>query len=386
MRKHLIGCLLWWVGCSTIHTSLAQTDSLHIFLQQKLHQIQTAGFAAGIVVGEELVWAKGYGYADLARNKPFTPSTIMNIASISKTVTGVALMQAVEQGLIALDHDLNDYLPFEVRNPHFPDQPITPRHLASHTAGIRDRLLVYEASYYPRGKAHEELGPFLRSYFEPTGRRYRKRNFYKQAPGTHYAYSNIGAGLAGYLLEVRSGMGFNAFTASHIFQPLGMNHTGWFYEEVDMNEHATLYSGRLKPKKLYRLATYPDGGLRTSVTDLSKFLSMLMNHGVYKGRRILSAESVQQMLTPYSGQDEASLQGSTYGLFVSIRRTRSGDLLKGHTGGDPGVRTFMFFMPEEKVRVLLLFNTKLNKKSQAEVGSMIRRMLDAGLAFRAAQR
>src|SRR5205085_7400589 len=144
---------------------------------------------------------KGYGYADVATRKPFTPDTVMNIGSISKTVTGVALMRAVQEGKLSLDADINRYLPFKVANPHHPGEPITLRQLATHTSGISDRWEVYKDTYFYGGEPDETLGDFLRAYFTPGGKHYATDNFLEAKPGTQREYSNIGAGLAGYIVE-----------------------------------------------------------------------------------------------------------------------------------------------------------------------------------------
>ena len=80
------------------------------------------GLGAAIIVDKKVVWMKGYGFADRARAVPFTPDTVMNIGSISKTFTGVALMHAVQEGKLSLDEDINAYLPFKVVNPHYPNE------------------------------------------------------------------------------------------------------------------------------------------------------------------------------------------------------------------------------------------------------------------------
>src|SRR6185436_9845830 len=99
------------------------------------------------------------------RTKPFTPNTIMNVGSIAKPFTGVALMRAVQEGKLSLDEDINAYLPFRVVNPYYPMEKITLRHLATHTSGITDQWSVYKNTYHFGGNAPEPLAEFLKSYF-----------------------------------------------------------------------------------------------------------------------------------------------------------------------------------------------------------------------------
>ena len=164
------------------------------------------GLGASIIIDKKFVWAKGYGYADKESKKPFTISTIMNIGSIAKNFTGVCLMKAVEEKKIALDDDINIYLPFKIINPYFPNEKITIRNLATHTSGLADRYPFYDSTYlYGAGDSPEDLGGFLKSYFDINGKYYSKENFLNHKPGTYYEYSNLPAALAGYIIEIVTG-------------------------------------------------------------------------------------------------------------------------------------------------------------------------------------
>jgi CubicO group peptidase (beta-lactamase class C family) len=104
------------------------------------------GVAVAIVRHGELLRARGYGWADLERRVPMTADTLLNVGSVSKTVTAIAVMQLWERGALRLDDDVNDYLPFAVRNPRHPDVPITARQLLAHRSSIRDGP-AYDESY-----------------------------------------------------------------------------------------------------------------------------------------------------------------------------------------------------------------------------------------------
>ena len=99
-----------------------------------MQEARIVGLGAAIIVNRKLVWSRGYGFADRERAVPFTQDTIMNVASISKTIIGAALMRTVQDGKLSLDEDINKYLPFKVANPSFPNEPITLRQLATHTS------------------------------------------------------------------------------------------------------------------------------------------------------------------------------------------------------------------------------------------------------------
>ena len=274
------------------------------FIEGQLAERHIPGMAAAVVVDGDVVWAKGFGYADLGTKQPVTPDTLFVMASVSKTMVAAALMHAVEHGRLSLDADINTILPFPVRNPHFPDAAITARHLATHSSGIVDNDKFYgsPASYHFGGDNPISLGAFLAAYLTPGGEFYDgKENFSNNAPGSKWQYSNVSAGLAGYVVESASGMPFDAYCRKYIFDPLGMVNTGWHQRDVDMSRHATPYAnleGEFVPYRHYGLATWPDGGLRTTVLDLGRFVGMIMEGGSLHGVSIMKPSTVQAMLEP----------------------------------------------------------------------------------------
>jgi len=324
------------------------------------------GVGAAIIVDRKIVWLKGYGFADRELAIAFTPDTVMNIGSISKTITGAALMHAVQEGKLSLDANINTYLPFKVINPHHPDDPITLRQLATHTSGITDRPSIYQGTYYFSGAAPEALGVSLKSYFRPNGKYYSDDNFLKTRPGTHREYSNIGAGLAGYVVELAVGERLSAYTRRHIFAPLAMGNSAWFLSEIPPAKHAQLYvaQGLSIPIALYELTTYPDGGVRTSVSDLARFFAALLNEGEYQGARILEKQWAREMLrfqyTDANKPANVNIRGEdsvNSGIFWATKF----DVTRiGHNGSDPGVRTMMLANPDKEIGVILFSNTSMH--------------------------
>ncbi|PWS33888.1 serine hydrolase [Pedobacter paludis] len=338
-------------------------------VEKKMATMGMVGVGAAIIVNKKVVWQKGYGYADMRNKIPFTPETIMNIASISKVVTGACLMKAVELGKLSLDEDINNYLPFKIVNPYFAGEKITLRMLATHTSGLADRYPFYTDSTYFNGKdSPEALGDFLKQYFVPGGKYYTRENFLHYKPGTYRDYSNIGAGLAGYILELRTGEKLNDFSRRYIFKLLKMENTGWFLSEIDTGHHSKLYAKQgesIKEISLYGVTTYPDGGLRTSVSELSKFFIALLNHGVYKGIRILKRTSVDEMLrlqfTESNKPENVHPDQLNSGVFWA---TKMGGSRIGHNGSDPGVRTFMLSDLAKEIGIVLFVNTSLSEKEE----------------------
>ena len=334
---------------------------------QQLLDAGAAGFAMALIDDSGMSWSDARGYADIAGQRPMSIDTVQNIASISKTITATSLMLLVEQGKLDLDRDINSYLPFKVVNPQHPGATITTRQLLTHTSAIIDRNALYFSgtSYHTGADNPLLLGEFLQAYLSPGGEYYEAGNFASYPPGTQRQYSNIGFGLAGFLVEVLSGIPLNRFSAEQIFKPLGMDASGWMLTEIDPRQHAKLYqwNGEAQlPVEWYGLVTWPDGGLRTSARDLARFFAAMTGSGKFQEDRILRKETVETMFTPQfaSGQILAGVaddENHQQALAWSYRRDKTGKILLGHGGGDPGVATAAWFFPGPSVGAILLVNT-----------------------------
>lgn len=356
------------VAAQTQSTALPTDAVLDSLVTKQMVDAGIMGLGAAVIVDRQVVWMKGYGFADLARTRPFTPNTIMNVGSIAKPFLGVAMMRAVHEGRLSLDEDINTYLPFRVVNPHHPHATITLRHLATHSSSITDRWEVYSGTYHYGGDSPEPLGHFLEQYFARDGKNYSRDNFLDAEPGARRDYSNIGAGLAGYIVERAFGEPLNAYTRKHIFTPLQMTRTGWFLSEVDLANHSTLFvsqNGHIIPIPLYGGTTYPDGGVRTSVADLSKFFIAVLNGGQYQGTRILDAGSAAEMqrfqFSDANRPENFPAADGNSGLFW---RTKFNGTRVGHGGNDPGLQTEMLSDLSKEVGVILFLNTSLSGPDQ----------------------
>ena len=186
-------------------------------------QAGAVGFSMALIDKDGIYWSESHGLADVEANRPMSIDTIMNIASISKTVTGTSLMMLVEQGKLDLDTDVNDYLPFKLENPKYPGQAVTARQLLTHTSSIVDRSELYfsEIVYFPGMDNPVSLGDFLREYLAPAGEFFEPENFASYPPGGERQYSNVAYGLAGYLVEVLSGQPLNEFFCGQHFRTAG---------------------------------------------------------------------------------------------------------------------------------------------------------------------
>lgn len=345
--------LILFVATSLAPAATAQSASLDNTIRREMHRAHVPGLAAGIVKDGELVWAKGYGHANLAREIPVTLDTLFNLASVSKTITATAAMQLAEKGILDLDADVNAYLPFTVRHPRFRNRPITTRQLLTHTAGIQDDWDILEAGYVRGGDSPVALGDFLEDYLDPAGRDYKRSNFTNHAPGTRHEYSNVGYALLGYVVEAASGQPFDSWCNERIFAPLGMDETSWRLEGMRRARVAVPYGfrgGRYRPYGHYGYPDYPNGLLRSSVRELSRFVAAHLNAGSLDGERILLPRSARAMRTI---QNPSIANDMGLGFFAD---TMGGLLMVGHDGGDDGVSTQMWFSRGAGIGVIVLTN------------------------------
>ncbi|BCG82814.1 MULTISPECIES: serine hydrolase domain-containing protein [unclassified Mesorhizobium] len=353
-------------------------SSIDAVIEGKLKEFSIPGSAVGIVQDGKLVWANGYGWADVKRKVPMTPKTIMNIGSVSKTITATAVMQLWERGLIDLDTDISRYFPYQVVNPKHPSMAITARRLLNHRSSIRDGKSYWGT--YACGDPTTALGDWLEAYLKPGGAYYdADDNFHGWVPGILEpdqtgGYCNVAYGLLGHLVECVTGTRFTDYCADHIFTPLGMNSTGWYVRDINVDRHAVLYGrvtkekldkgrqsfssllpapgltideltpGGRMPHCLYGYPTYPEGLARTSVEELSLFLATYRNRG---GIQLLKESTINLMISEV--HDGRPL--CWHKLILA-----NGDVIWGHAGSDPGIRTHMGFREKDGTGAIVYFN------------------------------
>jgi len=303
----------------------ALTDFVDNYANIMMKQYGSPSGAVAITQGGELIFAKGYGFQDLKKRIPFdVSSTLLRGASVSKLFTAVAVMQQVELGNLNLDTDVNQYLKnFQIED-SWPGEPITLRHLLTHTAGLESSsgALILEG---PEGIL--PLKDAVKKNQPPR----------VNPPGKQVSYSNYSSALAGSIVEEVSGVEFKRYIKLNIFNAIGMNNSTFVEplpEELSKNMavyyHATRGSFQERPFEI--LANFaPAGSLTSTAIDMSKFSQMFLNGGTYNGKQILKAESVKQMLERQFSQDER-MPGIGLAFYEHYA---NGHRLIGH-GGDLG--------------------------------------------------
>jgi CubicO group peptidase (beta-lactamase class C family) len=345
------------------------------------------GLAVSIVSDGQIVWSQGFGFANIATQKPVTPDTPFLIGSVSKIYTGIGVMQVVEAGHLSLDTDINAYLPFNVDNPQIDGETITLRNLATHTSGIVNNDNAANAAYVI-GDTTVSLADYLEHNLTANGNSYdAEANFTPTTPGSAFSYSNIGLSLAGGLVGAATGTPLDVYTQASIFDALGMNNTNWHLSDfVDQSQIATPYNQSFwfwvlgeeylkgNPRSSEKTAfgtrgfehitspSYPMGGLRSSVNDQGKFLAAIMNGGELDGVRIIKSETLDTMFTPQiEGVEIDDGEVKTQGLFWA----QDQDGYWGHTGGDIGANNIMFFDRETGFGGVISLNLGPTLKSLA---------------------
>jgi CubicO group peptidase (beta-lactamase class C family) len=268
-------------------------------------------------------------------------------------------MQLWEQGLFDLDDDVNNYLPFSLRNPNYPDDPITFRMLLAHHSSLSEGGIIYGIIYYlylsilsiPEGE-------LLEQYLVPGGLLFNPNHWMDVRPGEQLIYSNIGYAVLGYLVELLSGQPFDKYCKEHIFEPLDMKNTSYYKDYFDIKDLARPYIWILNrtyfPLPHYKLKIDASGGIRSSVIDLSHFLIANMNGGVYKNNRILEEETIQLMRTrQFKGNNSGNR--FTYGLGWRISLRYSNNSF-GHSGAIPGALTYMYYYLNEDTGIIFFTN------------------------------
>ena len=277
-------------------------DQISDIMEQ--HHIPSTTVA--VVRNNSIIWSKGYGEQQRL-------DLIYMIASVTKTFTATAIFQLYERGLIDLEGDVNDFLPFSFRHPNYTQTPITFRMLLQHTSGLSKDSDMYW--YGVMADVLQQLGwenpcewlpyPYwIEEYLTSNGSLYEPAVWTSNEPGTNRFYSNFGYDVLGYLVEQITGQPIWEYLEENVFDPLGMHSTGYNYTEFDVAQLAIphIYMFEMDPTSTgnkayphYSTPNYGCGGLRSNIFDLAKFILVFLHDGVSNGTRILEEDTLRTM-------------------------------------------------------------------------------------------
>jgi CubicO group peptidase (beta-lactamase class C family) len=312
------------------------------FMPMQLQREDIAGAVVLIVKDGKVLFAKGYGFADVKNRKPVTvDATLFRPGSISKTFTWTAVMQLVQQGKLDLNRDVNDYLDFKIPAPF--GKPITLLDIMTHTPGFEEQI---KDLFVTNASDVRPLNQFLPSHLP--------RQIFP--PGTTPAYSNYATTVAGYIVQRVSGVPFNEYIEKNIFQPLGMNRTT-FRQPLPDNLKPLMSEGYKKasePARPYEFVqAWPAGSLSTTAEDMSHFMIAHLQDGEYKGARILEPQTAQLMhARAYTNLPQ--LNGMAHGFY---EETRNGHRIIGHGGDTQWFHSDMHLMLDQNLGFFVSYNS-----------------------------
>ena len=329
--------------------ALTDTATLGAFLdggfQQFIEELHVRSAVVAVVKDGRVLYARGYGYDDLAKQKPVDPATsLFRIGSTSKLFTWTAVMQLVQQGKLDLDADVNTYLKDFKIPPAF-GKPITLRNLMTHSPGFEDGALGYLISNdSTRVKSIEQ-----------TLEKHRPSSV--RAPGVLSSYSNYGAALAGLIVQNVSGVPFNEYIRRNILDPLGMHHAT-FQEPVPADLLPDLVTASAYENGVYTAKPFeyvggfrPAGSASMSALDATHFMIAHLQDGRYESNRILDSATAERMHARTFANDPR-LPGMALGFY---EQRMNGVRVIGHEGDTQYFHTALFIVPDAQVGIFLSY-------------------------------
>jgi CubicO group peptidase (beta-lactamase class C family) len=314
-------------------------------IPQQLSNLNIIGATFSAVKNGSIILTKGYGFRKTYPFITVNPNiTLFRIGSVSKTFTAIAVLQQVEDGLLDLDEDINEYLTaFKIPDTY--SKPITLRHILTHTAGFEEwriPLLIFEFSDVP---SVEEL----LSYYIPAR---------VHAPGEITSYSNYGFGLAAYIVEQVSGKTFEDYIYDEIAAPLGMNYTS-FEQPLPPNlvtEMSTGYDSEGYVQYFENLILPGAGAGSSSAGDIARLMLALMNNGTYDGGRILNNDTVALMFEDqFQPHNSSLIPGVGLGLYELDINYEN---IIGHEGDTFYFHSGMLMFPEYDFGYFISYNSQ----------------------------
>ncbi len=323
-------------------------------IQQAMTDYSAPGFAMCIVKDDQVVYSKGFGFADLASNRPATPQSLLLQASITKSLVAMAILRLAEQGKIDLDEPVTTYLPyFTMTDERY--KAITVRLLLSHRAGLPDSPAFWteplDVAMNPLEQAVRDLNEMELLF----------------APDTDWSYSSYGYSALGAIIAQVTGQPFEQYMQEEWLVPLGMTHSTLVAGDVDPTLRMTLY-GSDEAGKVIPTNMACDGrdasscNLWSSCEDLVKWAQLLLHDGELNGTRFLQPESIQMMWTPVSQTPWVEAMGTHYGLPIAQYGLGwyvgevDGHRFIGHAGGSEGTNAQFQLSPDDGLAVITMVN------------------------------
>jgi len=344
------------IAAKTTNAQTVNIDRLVAELEPEIQRTLIAGnipsASIALIAGDRVVWTGAYGYSNLWARTPATPNTVYLIGSTFKAMSTIALLQQMEQRKFKLDDRVNDYLTeFKIQNED-PQHPVTFRHLLTHTSGL-------PTDFGPFPLWGDIAPPPLEEYL-------RKSLKVTKPPLTSVVYSNLAYTLIAYLVQKFSGVPYKQYIQEHIFAPLEMTSTG-FEPRPDMEERLSIpytveeKTGSQVAAVRLKASVWPAGIVYGTVLDQANWLITNLNGGVFKDKRIISEQTLEQMFTRQYDQFKGGIEGiwgnETAGFGLTWwTQVRDGDRYIAHSGSVPGYTAFLLGNRDRKLGFAILTN------------------------------
>lgn len=318
-----------------------------------MKKYKAVGIALVAVKNNKIIYDSSWGYKHIESGALLRKTDIFRIASISKSFSATAIMQLVHQKKLSLGDDVSDLIGFKVRNPRYPQIPVTLKMLLSHRSSLND-----------------SRGYFSLDSINPAKTQNAGKCYNNYQPGSQYQYCNLNFNIVGAIIERFSGERFDQYIRQHILDPLQL-YGGYCVDSLDKTLFTTLYEYDapkdtfIAAKEAYaprtdQISSYtmgystpvfsPTGGMKISAHDLARYMMMHMNDGKYNGNRVISKRYAKLMRQPLSEEEG-------YGLaLMNTSNLVRGVQLTGHTGSAYGLYSAMFFNPKEKYGFVVITN------------------------------
>jgi CubicO group peptidase (beta-lactamase class C family) len=313
-------------------------------IQEELNVTNTPGCAVAIVSGDKIVYAKGFGVANVETRQPVTPETLFLIASTTKPFTAYTLLSLAEDGKLDINKTVGNYI--KDLNPRLSN--LTASQLLSHNAGLK---------VLP-GDIEKECLDF-ESGLEAYIRALNDSCFFTD-PGEVFSYSNTGFSLAGYLAQIVGGKPYPDAVGDRILKPLRMNNSTFYLEMAVTHPMSMGHIGNASTKVTVQrpfeecVPAWPSGFLFSNVLDMARFAAALINNGTLDGKQVLSPQVIKEMSTPHAKLYSVYPDGS-YGYGLMLHNYRGVDVVE-HAGNLDGFTCVFKMVPEQKGALIILNN------------------------------
>ncbi len=342
-------------AAETLSAARAQLRALDEVFRREVSETGVVGAALMVVRGSKILLSSYVGLADRERNIPASPDTIWHWASITKTFTGVTIMQLRDRGRLSLDDPIVKYVPelAAVHDPFGSVSEIKLRHLMTHSAGFRSATFPWggDKDWHPAEPTRWEQVAAMLPYTEILF-----------PPGSKYSYSNPGVVFLGRTIEGLMGEDYEITVEKNIFKPLGMTRAYFdhapYHLAKDVARGYEIEDGKPRPTRANFDSgiTVSNGGLNAPIGDLAKWIAFLAGDGPYP---VLARASLEEMWTPVLPTGRAGPGTESVGLSFFVE-DRDGVRYVGHEGGQNGFISHFFLDPKSKLGYVVVYNTSVS--------------------------